>query len=113
MMQSQQYELTPSNPWDKLRRDEGEGTVAGGGWFAFDRVHLLKCEQEGEGPMCKIAQSFVDEGKIIGVVEYLREDEKMSDDQIIERSKSVFSLMIIRRVYSSIRGSLLQRDVFI
>ena len=92
MMQLQQYELTPSNPWDILWRDEGKTAVAGEGWFAFDRVHLLKCEQEGEGPMCKIAQSFVDEGKIIGVVEYLREDEKMSDEKILEKIKDRFQL---------------------
>ena len=57
-----------------------------------DRVHLLKCEKEGEDPMCAITQSFVDEGKIIGVVEYLRDDEKMSDEKILEKIKERFSL---------------------
>ena len=57
-----------------------------------DRVHLLKCEQEGEDPMCKITQSFVDEGKIIGVVEYLREDEKIPDEKIMEKIKDRFQL---------------------
>ena len=42
--------------------------------------------------MCKITQSFVDEGKIIGVVEYLREDEKMSDERIVEKIKDRFRL---------------------
>ena len=57
-----------------------------------DRVHLLKCEKEGEDPMCEITQSFVDEGKIIGVVEYLREDEKMADEKILEKIKERFQL---------------------
>ena len=57
-----------------------------------NRVHLLKCEKEGEDPMCAITQSFVDEGKIIGVVEYLREDEKMTDERILEKIKERFQL---------------------
>ena len=57
-----------------------------------DRVHVLKCEKEGEDAMCRITQSFVDEGKIIGVVEYLREDEKMSDEKILEKIKERFHL---------------------
>ena len=57
-----------------------------------NRVHVLKCEKEGEDPMCAITQSFVDEGKIIGVVEYLREDEKMPDEKIVEKIKERFQL---------------------
>ena len=56
-----------------------------------DRVHLLKCEKEGEDSMCEVTQSFVEEGKIIGVVEYLR-DEKMSDETILEKIKERFQL---------------------
>ena len=57
-----------------------------------NRVHLLKCDPEGEEPMCAITQSFVDEGKIIGVVEYLKEDEKMPDEKIVEKIKERFGL---------------------
>lgn len=57
-----------------------------------DRVHLLKCEKEGEEPMCAVTQSFVEEGKIIGVVEYLRTVEQLSDEQILERIKEYFQL---------------------
>ena len=57
-----------------------------------DRVHLLKCEQEGEDPMCKITQSFVDEGKIIGYVECQREEYHMPDEKIIEKIKDRFQL---------------------
>ena len=57
-----------------------------------DRIHLLKCEKEGEDPMCAITQSFVDEGKIIGVVEYLKTVEKMPDEKILERIKEYFQL---------------------
>ena len=56
------------------------------------RVHVLKCEKEGEDPMCAITQSFVDEGKIIGVVEYLRDEEKLSDEEILRRIKDRFQL---------------------
>ena len=38
-----------------------------------------------------ITQSFVDEGKVIGVVEYLR-DEKMPDEKILEKIKDRFQL---------------------
>ena len=57
-----------------------------------DRVHLLKCEKEGEDPMCAITQSFVDEGKIIGVVEYLRNVEGVADKEILNRIKEYFQL---------------------
>lgn len=57
-----------------------------------DRVHLLKCEKEGEDPMCAITQSFVDEGKIIGVVEYLRNVEDASDEDILDKIKEYFQL---------------------
>lgn len=57
-----------------------------------NRVHLLKCEQEGEDPMCKITQSFVDEGKIIGYVECQREEYHMPDEKIIEKIKDRFQL---------------------
>ena len=57
-----------------------------------NRIHLLKCEKEGEDPMCAITQSFVDEGKVLGVVEFLREDMKMSDEQILEKIKDRFQL---------------------
>jgi hypothetical protein len=57
-----------------------------------DRVHLLKCEKEGEDPMCAITQSFVDEGKIIGYVECLREEQRASDDIILEKIKERFQL---------------------
>ena len=42
--------------------------------------------------MCEITQSFVDEGKVIGVVEYLRKFERMPDENIIERIKECFQL---------------------
>ena len=45
-----------------------------------------------EDAMCAITQSFVDEGKIIGVVEYLRKDEKMTDERILEKIKERFNL---------------------
>lgn len=57
-----------------------------------DRVHLLKCEKEGEDPMCAITQSFVDEGKIIGFVECLRNINNMDDEEIIEVIKGKFEL---------------------
>lgn len=57
-----------------------------------DRVHLLKCDPEGEEPMCEITQSFVDEGKIIGVVEYLRNVQNKSNDDIVEEIKKYFQL---------------------
>ena len=53
---------------------------------------LVKCDKEGEDSMCAIIQSFVDEGKIIGVVEYLRVVEKMPDENILERIKDYFQL---------------------
>jgi hypothetical protein len=42
--------------------------------------------------MCKITQSFVDEGKIIGAVEILREEMKMPDEKIVEKIKDRFQL---------------------
>ena len=57
-----------------------------------DRVHLLKCEKEGEDPMCAITQSFVDEGKIIGAVEIYREEMKLSDERIVDKIKERFQL---------------------
>ena len=57
-----------------------------------DRVHLLKCEKEGEDPMCAITQSFVDEGKIIGAVQILRDVVHMNDEEIMEDIKDRFQL---------------------
>lgn len=57
-----------------------------------DRVHVLKCEKEGEDAMCRITQSFVDEGKIIGAVEIYREEMKLSDEKILEKIKERFQL---------------------
>ena len=57
-----------------------------------DRVHVLKCEKEGEESMCAITQSFVDEGKIIGAVEVYREEMKLSDDEVLSRIKERFNL---------------------
>lgn len=57
-----------------------------------DRVHVLKCEKEGEDPMCAITQSFVDEGKIIGAVEIYREEMKLSDEEILQKIKDRFQL---------------------
>lgn len=57
-----------------------------------DRIHLLKCEQEGEDPMCEITQSFFDEGKIVGYVECQREEYHMPDEKIIEKIKERFQL---------------------
>ena len=57
-----------------------------------ERVHLLKVDPEGEDAMCEITQSFVEEGKIIGVVEYLRKEMKLSDEEIIEKIKDHFQL---------------------
>ena len=57
-----------------------------------DRVHLLKCEKEGEEPMCAVTQSFVDEGKIIGYVECQREEYHMPDEQIFQKIKERFNL---------------------
>ncbi len=57
-----------------------------------DRVHLLKCEKEGEEPMCAVTQSFVDEGKIIGAVEIYREEMKLTNEEIIKKIKERFDL---------------------
>lgn len=57
-----------------------------------DRVHLLKCEKEGEDSMCAITQSFIDEGKVIGAVQILRDVVHMSDEQIIEEIMNRFQL---------------------
>lgn len=56
------------------------------------RVHVLKCEKEGEDAMCEVTQSFVDEGKIIGAVEILRDEMKLSDEEILEKIKARFQL---------------------
>lgn len=42
--------------------------------------------------MCKITQSFVDEGKIIGAVEILREEMKMPEEKNVEKIKDRFQL---------------------
>lgn len=57
-----------------------------------DRVHLLKCEKEGEDPMCEITQSFVDEGEVIGFVKCLRKVVHMPDEEIIKEIKENFHL---------------------
>jgi len=57
-----------------------------------NRVHVLKCEKEGEDPMCAITQSFVDEGKIIGYVECLRDVVHMNDEAIVKDIKERFQL---------------------
>ena len=57
-----------------------------------DRVHVLKCEKEGEDAMCRITQSFVDEGKIIGAVEILRDVVHMNDEDIVKEIKERFQL---------------------
>ena len=57
-----------------------------------NRVHLLKCEEEGDDPMCEVTQSFVNEGKIIGAVEILRNIIHMSDEQIVEAIKEQYQL---------------------
>lgn len=57
-----------------------------------NRVHVLKCEKEGEDPMCAITQSFVDEGKIIGAVQILRNVYHLENDKIIEVIKEEFQL---------------------
>jgi hypothetical protein len=45
-----------------------------------------------EDPMCKITQSFVDEGKIIGAVMVLRNEMKLSDETIVQKIKDMFQL---------------------
>ena len=57
-----------------------------------DRVHLLKCDPEGEEPMCAITQSFVDEGKIIGVVEYMRNVLHKNNEDIVKEIMEYFQL---------------------
>ena len=42
--------------------------------------------------MCEVTQSFVNEGKIIGYVECLRDDMKLSDEEIVEKIKQRFQL---------------------
>lgn len=42
--------------------------------------------------MCAITQSFVDEGKMIGYVECLREEQKASDEITVEKTKERFQL---------------------
>lgn len=42
--------------------------------------------------MCAVTQSFVEEGKIIGYVECLREEQKLSDEEILEKIKERFRL---------------------
>lgn len=65
--------------------DSGHGELS-------DRVHLLKCEKEGEDPMCAITQSFVDEGKIIGAVQILRDVVHMNDEEIVKDIMNRFQL---------------------
>ena len=55
------------------------------------RIHFLKCEPGGEEAMCEITKSFVEEGKVIGVVEYLRRHGS-SDDEIKKEIKEEFDL---------------------
>ena len=55
------------------------------------RVHFLKCEPEGEEPICAITESFVEEGEVIGVVRYLRK-RGASDDEILAEIKEEFNL---------------------
>ncbi|MBQ6399413.1 MAG: PD-(D/E)XK nuclease family transposase [Clostridia bacterium] len=57
-----------------------------------DRVHLLKCEKEGEEPMCEVTQSFFDEGKIVGAVQILRNVNHLEDEEIVEIIKKEFNL---------------------
>ena len=57
-----------------------------------DRVHLLKCEKEGEDPMCEITQSFFDEGRIVGAVQILRNVNHLDNEKIIEIIKEEFQL---------------------
>jgi len=57
-----------------------------------NRVHVLKCEKECEDSMCAITQSFVDEGKIIGAVQILRNRFHMDDEKIVEEIKEEFQL---------------------
>ena len=42
--------------------------------------------------MCEVTQSFVNEGKIIGAVEILRDVNHMSDEEIIEEIKKRYQL---------------------
>ena len=55
------------------------------------RVHFLKCEPEGEEPMCAITQSFVEEGEIIGVVKYMRK-RGATDNEILAEIKEEYGL---------------------
>ena len=57
-----------------------------------DRIHLLKCEKEGEDPMCRVTQSFVDEGRIIGAVEILRNVYHLDNEKIMEIIKDQYQL---------------------
>ena len=57
-----------------------------------NRVHVLKCEKEGEDPMCAITQSFVDEGRIIGAVEILRNVYHLDNEKILEIIKEQYQL---------------------
>ena len=57
-----------------------------------DRVHVLKCEKEGEDAMCEVTQSFVEEGRIIGYVECLRNINHMDDVEIVDVIKKEFQL---------------------
>ena len=57
-----------------------------------DRIHLLKCEKEGEDPMCAITQSIFDEGEIAGYVKCLRVMNHLEDERIVEEIKKQFQL---------------------
>ena len=46
----------------------------------------------GEDPMCEITQSFVEEGKIIGVVEYLRNVQHKNNEDIVKEIMEYFQL---------------------
>lgn len=64
--------------------DAGHGALS-------KRVHLLKCEPEGEEPMCAITESFVEEGEILGVIRYMRK-HGATESEILDEIKEEFSL---------------------
>ena len=55
------------------------------------RIHFLKCEPGGEEAMCEITKSFVEEGKVIGYIEAMRDDDA-SDEKILTKIKEKFDL---------------------
>ena len=65
-------------------RDASQGDLS-------KRIHFLKCEPEGEEPMCAITQSFVEEGEIIGVVKYMRK-RGATDNEILAEIKEEYGL---------------------